>query len=213
MVASEPTPIGAPADGRGRIMREARGQFSAHGYAAVSMQQIADAAGVNKATLYHHFRDKEDLFLTIVREELGRVRASIAAALALGGPLREQLRRVAIQVWASHQSDFGRLMADLREHVSELRRAELFTQCGAPWEVIDSAVERAIAGGEVRAVDPALVARLFFAMVVSQFWGAKLGDRPPAPDDAVAATIADVLLDGIGARPSSPVDNTGEVAP
>jgi AcrR family transcriptional regulator len=202
MMASEPNPAGAPAAGRGRIVREARGLFTAHGYAAVSMQQIADAAGVNKATLYHHFRDKEDLFLTIVREELGRVRAAIAAALAPRGTLREQLRRVAVQVWASHQSDFGRLMADLREHVSERRRAEMLSQCGPPWEVIEGAVEEAVGRGEVRAIEPALAARLFFAMVVSQVWWAKLGDRPPAPDEAVAAAIADVLLDGIGVRPA-----------
>src|SRR5688572_287680 len=119
MVVSESSLVGAPVDGRGRIVRQARGLFTAHGYAAVSMQQIADAAGVNKATLYHHFRDKEDLFVTIVREELGRARAGIAAALEAGGPLREQLRRVAAGFWTSHQSDFGRLMADLREHVSE----------------------------------------------------------------------------------------------
>ena len=44
--------------GRARVVQQARELFLAQGYAAVSMQQIADAVGVNKATLYHYFRDK-----------------------------------------------------------------------------------------------------------------------------------------------------------
>ncbi len=69
MIVVESNPPAADVSGRGRILREARLLFTAQGYAAVSMQQIADAAAVNKATLYHHFRDKEDLFLSVMVEE------------------------------------------------------------------------------------------------------------------------------------------------
>lgn len=189
------------ADGRGRILREGRALFMAHGYAAVSMQQIADAAGVNKATLYHHFRDKEDLFVAIMGDEFGAARLRIETALDGGGSLRDALCRVAEGVFASSQSDFGRLAADLREHVSAGRRADLLARCAPPWESIRPAVERAIAAGEVRPVDPDLAARLFFGMVGSQVWWSKLADDWPTPDARVAAAIAEVLLDGIGTRP------------
>ena len=69
MIVVESNPPAADVSGRGRILREARLLFTALGYAAVSMQQIADAAAVNKATLYHHFRDKEELFLSVMVEE------------------------------------------------------------------------------------------------------------------------------------------------
>src|SRR5271157_6368560 len=42
--------------------------FMAHGYGAISMDAIARAAGVSKATLYAHFSSKDLLFATIVRE-------------------------------------------------------------------------------------------------------------------------------------------------
>lgn len=185
--------------GRGRILREARRLFTAQGYAAVSMQQIADAASVNKATLYHHFRDKEDLFVAVMAEEFARTTAEVAAAIAAGGTLREQLRRVAMHVFASLQSDFGRLVADLHEHVSERRRSELRGRNSPPWEAIRLAVERAKEGGEVRDVDPDLAARLFFGMVRSQIWWAKYDAAHPIPDDRLAETIVDVLIDGINA--------------
>lgn len=186
--------------GRGRIVREARVLFTTHGYAAVSMQQIADAAKVNKATLYHHFRDKEDLFVWVMAEEFTRTKADIDAAIAAGGTLRDQLTRVAAHVFGSLQTDFGRLVADLHEHVSERRRAELRSRGTPPWEQIRTAIEQAMLDGEVREVDPDLVARLFFGMIRSQIWWSKYEAAHPAPDEQMAATIADLVLDGIGSE-------------
>ena len=184
--------------GRERILREARTLFTAQGYAAVSMQQIADAAFVNKATLYHHFRDKEDLFVSVMGDEFSRMASSVGVAIAEGGSLREQLTRVAGHVFASRQSDFGRLAADMHAHVSEQRRSELMARSTPPWEQIRDAVEQAIQVGEVRDVDADLVARLFFAMVRSQIWWSRFTTIYSDPDDRLAETIADLLLDGIG---------------
>ncbi len=201
--AIDGTPRPPAAAGRERVLGEGRALFTAQGFAAVSMQQIADAAGVNKATLYHHFRDKEDLFVAIMGDEFAAAHARIETALGGGGTLREKLHRVAALVFASNQSDFGRLAADLRGHVSAARRAELLARCAPPWESIRPVVERAGAAGEIRAIDPDLAARLFFGMVVSQVWWAKLDDDWPAPDARVATAIVDVLLDGIGAGTTS----------
>jgi TetR/AcrR family transcriptional regulator, regulator of autoinduction and epiphytic fitness len=41
-------------------------EFLAHGYAATSMDRIASAAGVSKATVYSHFQGKESLFVAII---------------------------------------------------------------------------------------------------------------------------------------------------
>lgn len=194
---------GAPSAGRARILRAARPLFTTHGYAAASMQQIADVAGVNKATLYHHFRDKEDLFVAIMADEFARAGAGIAAALVAGGSLREQLRRVALHVFASRQSDFGRLASDLREHVSAERRAALLARSALPWQVVRPAVERAMVAGEVRPIDPDLAVRLFFGMVGSHVWGDKFGHEATASDEHVATVIADLLVDGLGTAPAS----------
>jgi TetR/AcrR family transcriptional regulator, regulator of autoinduction and epiphytic fitness len=42
-------------------------EFLAHGYAATSMDRVATAAGVSKATVYSHFQDKEGLFTTLIQ--------------------------------------------------------------------------------------------------------------------------------------------------
>jgi TetR/AcrR family transcriptional repressor of mexJK operon len=47
--------------------------FLANGYAATSMDSVASKAGVGKMTVYRHFKDKEALFVAIVRRECDRV--------------------------------------------------------------------------------------------------------------------------------------------
>lgn len=50
------------------ILNGAMGEFLAHGYAATSMDKIAKAAGVSKATIYSHFGDKERLFNAVIQD-------------------------------------------------------------------------------------------------------------------------------------------------
>jgi len=43
-------------------------EFLAHGYAGTSMDRVARAAGVSKATVYSHFQDKEGLFTALIEQ-------------------------------------------------------------------------------------------------------------------------------------------------
>lgn len=56
-----------------QILQGAIREFLAHGFAATSMDRVAKAAGVSKATLYNHFGDKESLFSSLT-EYLGEKR-------------------------------------------------------------------------------------------------------------------------------------------
>ncbi|MCR9240056.1 MAG: TetR/AcrR family transcriptional regulator [Rhodobiaceae bacterium] len=64
---------------RTEILKSARSIFTKTGFAASSLQQIAKSAGVTRGALYHHFKNKEDIFLAVFRilqaemiEKLGR---------------------------------------------------------------------------------------------------------------------------------------------
>lgn len=50
---------------RERLLDAARRLFLEHGYAATSMEEIAQDAGVTKAAIYRHFPSKQDLFLAL----------------------------------------------------------------------------------------------------------------------------------------------------
>jgi len=65
-----------------KIMAAALDEFATKGFAGTRVDQIAQAAGVNKAMIYYHFSGKEDLFkelfqseMELLKEELGQVMA------------------------------------------------------------------------------------------------------------------------------------------
>lgn len=53
-----------------------------HGYHGVSMDELADAAGVTKPVLYQHFRSKQALYLAVVTEAAAELEAQVREALA-----------------------------------------------------------------------------------------------------------------------------------
>jgi AcrR family transcriptional regulator len=52
---------------REQLIATAARLFAAHGYHAVGIDRILAESGVSKVTLYHHFRSKEELILTVLR--------------------------------------------------------------------------------------------------------------------------------------------------
>lgn len=55
-----------------RILTEALNLFSVKGYDPVSVRDIAAAVGIKEASLYNHFKNKQDIFDTIINEYSGR---------------------------------------------------------------------------------------------------------------------------------------------
>ena len=50
------------------ILEKAISLFAASGYSAVSMRQIAKAVGITAASLYHHFPDKQTLYIQAIQQ-------------------------------------------------------------------------------------------------------------------------------------------------
>ncbi|MEN3974570.1 TetR/AcrR family transcriptional regulator [Emcibacter sp. SYSU 3D8] len=77
---------------RERIAAVAAPLFAERGFAAVSMRDIAQAAGMRAASLYNHYPDKEALYLAAVKEVFSRRVTLIEQALQAGGSPRERLK-------------------------------------------------------------------------------------------------------------------------
>src|SRR6202007_457110 len=70
------------------IREAALDKFSAGGFAAARLEDVAKRAGVAKGTIYLYFADKEALFQELVRFQIGPVMSAFAAALASELPLK-----------------------------------------------------------------------------------------------------------------------------
>lgn len=71
-----------PATERRQQLLDVAGRlFAEHGYHGLSMEQLADAAGVSKPVLYQHFPSKRDLYLGLLRDTIAEMEAQITKAL------------------------------------------------------------------------------------------------------------------------------------
>lgn len=112
---------------RTHLVATARDLFLADGYAATSLEKVADEAGYSKGAVYSNFKNKKELCL----EVLGLIHATkgqeIAEALGGGDTMEERLE--AFQAWAEKTlGDVGWTMLEfelivLSRHDPELRDA------------------------------------------------------------------------------------------
>ena len=88
-------------DQRELILAHAAALFARHGYHATSMNQVAEACALSKATLYHYYRDKDAMLVQIAEGHVSRLVALVdavdALALAPEARLREMIRRIVVE--------------------------------------------------------------------------------------------------------------------
>jgi AcrR family transcriptional regulator len=70
----------------GAILDAAFAVFAHHGFRKTSMLDIAEAAGMSRAALYLHFKNKEDVFRCASQRLHDEVMADVVAAMAADGP-------------------------------------------------------------------------------------------------------------------------------
>ncbi|MFO1024383.1 MAG: TetR/AcrR family transcriptional regulator [Acetobacteraceae bacterium] len=179
---------------RRAILGAAARLFMAEGYGAVSMDAVARAAGVSKATLYAHFGAKDRLFAAIITEACETMRSVDVGDDRSDLPLREALTRVGRQWLRFLLND--QAMSVRRTVVAEGHKfpelAHAFYDSGprvtrawlADW------VAREVARGRLACPEPERAAGQFIALLTSDLvLPATLGIGPRADDAAIEQSV------------------------
>lgn len=90
---------------RATVLKAALSVFSAKGYAAATLDDVAAAAKVTRGAIYWHFNGKADLYNTLIEEMSARGASVVQQAVAEGGTLIDILRRVFISQCALIEDD------------------------------------------------------------------------------------------------------------
>ncbi|TCL66535.1 TetR family transcriptional regulator [Hydrogenispora ethanolica] len=98
-------------DNRSIILLRALQLFAARGYDGVAVQEIADAAGITKPTLYYYFGSKQGLLQTLVAEWGEPLLRLVSEAAAYQGDLSLNLERLAAALfdYAKAHQEFYRM--------------------------------------------------------------------------------------------------------
>src|ERR1700759_1099687 len=65
----------------------------------ISMERVAEAAGVSRATLYHHFASRDALMDALTEQSIAEVTAALRAARPAEGTPDEAMERVLTAAW------------------------------------------------------------------------------------------------------------------
>lgn len=76
---------------RDRILEAAKRLFGQKGFAATSVREVVEAAGISKPTLYYYFENKEDLYRECIHTTLSGLGELVDAAVQGSGTVRERL--------------------------------------------------------------------------------------------------------------------------
>jgi AcrR family transcriptional regulator len=76
---------------RTRLLNAAVRVFDRKGYAAASVREVAEMAGVTKPAVYYHFGSKEGLLMAILEQAKRDVETAIARAVARSGTARHRI--------------------------------------------------------------------------------------------------------------------------
>jgi AcrR family transcriptional regulator len=191
------------------ILDVAVGVFRERGYEGSSLEQIARAAGITKASIYYHVRSKEELLARGVGRALDALFAVLDEPDAKRGASVERLRylvRRTIEITVVRLPEVAlliRVRGNTRVERRVLERRREFDRI-----VADTMVEAQREGGLRADIDPRLATRLLFGMLNSiTEWYRTQGELDA---EGIAEAVNRLAFEGLISARNTPLEKSTE---
>jgi len=185
-------------DQREMILAHAARLFARRGYPATSMNQVAEACGLSKATIYHYFRDKYALLVSIADGHVSRLQLLVADATREAAPPELQLRELILRI-VEEYADAQDAHRVLTEDVKFLEPDDRERVLGKEREVV-AGFARTVGALRPELEQVALskpLTMLLFGMVNWMFMWMKPDGK--LDHEAMAVVVADLFVGGLAA--------------
>jgi AcrR family transcriptional regulator len=184
---------------RERIVRSALAVFARKGYHRATVDDIVRESGTSKGAVYHHFGNKEALFLALVDDFAGRLAGAVAAAIeASHGALGkvEAALTAGLETFAAHR-DLARII--LLESASvgpayQTKRAEIHGRFAA---LIQGYLDQAVAERTIPPLDTRIATHAWLG-AINELVIVSLSTGAPDLVAEVVPALAPMLLRVIG---------------
>jgi AcrR family transcriptional regulator len=187
--------------------------FGNKGRFGANTQEIADTAGITKASLHYYFRHKDDLYKAAFGFVLGEIAAQLRDSVTPGLSMRETLnafcanvidfyleRPWVVKLWCQENLNGGEMVKD---HLGKLVDGN-----SAPLSAFIGNVEAAIAKGEIQKTDPyqvffTAIGSCFFPFIVKPTLGRvvpRMADNFEGFMEERKKAIAEIIFSGLARR-------------
>lgn len=160
---------GKRADRRQAVLDAATELFADRGFGAVSVQEIADAAGTHKTTVLYHFETKDALYEAVLESALGRLAEAMSEFMS-GDFKRERVAYLIDQqqTFFAENPSLARLLA--RELLDSANTGAYMRRFVEPIYVPAlKSLRQSIESGFIRPIDPALFIHDLHVQLIGYF--------------------------------------------
>ena len=186
------------ADTRDALLAAARRLFAAQGFDGTGTEQIVAEARVTRGALYHHFRDKADLFRAVMAEAAGDVATRLIdeqLAADAQSPLTEIREGVSAFLDVCVGGDFQRIvLVDGPRVLGSDAWEDLVERYGRG--ILEDWLDRCVQAGDLDPLPVRSLARLLTAMLTEASL-AIAGAADPAAERAAFGGTLDRILTGL----------------
>lgn len=186
---------------RDDILDAAADIFSTKGFDATSMQDIANAVNLQKASLYYHFSSKQDILYALLNQALSLLINSLEKVIDAPLSPEEKLRRAMVaylEIIAGQQNLAAVLLLEHRSLDPDLRAKHIY-QRDRFERIWRDLVLDGIQSGVFYCHDPSLVGRAILGILNwTVTWYRKEG---PCSSEEIANHFSSLLLNGLLLRP------------
>lgn len=141
--------------------------FLEKGYPLISMDDVAQRADVTKATIYYHYKTKDDLFTDAVVKLMERITGGIQKVFATDVPLKEQLFTLArAHLLATEGMDVNLFMKEARHSLSEEHEKLLKSAEDQMYRELEKGIQKAMDEGHIPHSNAYLSSLMFMSMLL-----------------------------------------------
>ena len=195
-----------PSNGEQAILDAAEALFAEKGFDAVSMSAIAGLANTSKPNIYHHFKNKHDLYLAVMKAAVLRTSALLDALEEAPGTYKQRLTEFAtgqlnniLEHKRSTQLVLRETLSENSQHGQELTSLVM----GEIFNRLVAMVHHGQQEEEFRSdIDPTMAAFLIVAANMFFFQASPVMQHIPDFDftddaDTYGQGVMDILINGI----------------
>ena len=150
---------------RRQILDEAARLFDERGYHTTSMEDIAEAVGIRKPTLYHYFRSKVEILDTVYQETIGELIARQEQRATISMTPEQRVLETMADVLETIDARHGHVRVFFEHHreLPEDRHEEIMARRERYHQELVAIIQTGIDDGTFRPeLDPQLAALLIF---------------------------------------------------
>lgn len=148
------------------VLETATKLFIKEGYKNISMDDVAKACNVTKATIYYYYPTKGELYTSALIAMMDRIKLSILQILEQHKPFKERLEQlVVVHLSATIDIDMKNFMKEASINLSESQLKQVQASENEMYQTIEQAMQIEMDKGTIRKGNSTFFAHTFMALM------------------------------------------------